>query len=295
MSSLKDKLKKLSFFTHYPKKHETLTINNNSEEFSSKEEIWGEWFTNDYTNGIWMFNGLCVIIKFIGKDFIGHNDVHGDFSDSIVDWGDGTIGSPSQLAHTYETTGEHTIIITNFPHNTDNCFFQCNLTSIIVPPNITSLGDSCFGSCTSLTNIIIPSSVTSIGNNCFRLCTNLTNITIPSSVISLGSSCFYGCTSLTNVTIPSSVTSLASGCFYECASLTNITIPSSITSLGGSCFSGCTSLTNVILNWTSSDKIVTYKSNWIANTNTQLKFIIPSGTTSLYTAKGYPSNKLEER
>ena len=64
MSSLKDKLKKLSFFTHYPKKHETLTINNNSEEFSSKEEIWGEWFTNDYTNGIWMFNELCVIIKF---------------------------------------------------------------------------------------------------------------------------------------------------------------------------------------------------------------------------------------
>lgn len=272
MSSLKDKLKKLSFFTHYPKKHETLTINNNSEEFSSKEEIWGEWFTNDYTNGIWMFNELCVIIKFIGKDFISQNNAHGDFSDSIVNWGDGTIESPSQLTHTYETTGEHTIIITNFPHNTNNCFVQCNLTSIIISSNITKLG-----------------------NDCFAECTNLTNITIPSSITSLGNACFYGCTSLTNITIPSNIISLGSDCFAECTGLTNITIPSSVTSLGDYCFYECTSLTNVILNWTSSDKIVTYKSNWIANTNTQLKFIIPSDTTSLYTDKGYPSNKLEER
>lgn len=43
MSSLKNKLKKLSFFTHYPKKHETLTINNATEEYPSKKEMWEEW------------------------------------------------------------------------------------------------------------------------------------------------------------------------------------------------------------------------------------------------------------
>lgn len=43
MSSLKNKLKKLSFFTHYPKEHESLTINNVTEEYPSKKEMWEEW------------------------------------------------------------------------------------------------------------------------------------------------------------------------------------------------------------------------------------------------------------
>lgn len=137
---------------------------------------------------------------------------------------------------------------------------------------VTSLGESCFRGCSGFTSIIIPESVTSFGNYCFRYCTGLTSMVIPDSVTSLGQSCFAGCTGLTSVVIPNSVTNLSHYCFNLCRGLTNIQ-----------------------LNWTSSADIITYNSNWISNTNSSLVFSIPYGTTSLYSAKGYPTEKLVER
>ena len=55
---------------------------------------------------------------------------------------------------------------------------------------VTSLGEQCFGDCSSLKSITIPSSVTSLGGYCFSGCSSLTSITIPSSVTSLGAQCF---------------------------------------------------------------------------------------------------------
>ena len=136
--------------------------------------------------------------------------------------------------------------------------------------------------------------VTSLGVLCFYNCTGLTSIEIPSSVTSLGNSCIRGCTGLTSIEIPSSVTSLGDSCFYDCTGLTSITIPSSVTSLAVSCFERCTGLTQIYLNWSNSSKIITYKSNWINSTSSNLKFYIPIGTTSAYTSKGYPSDKLQE-
>lgn len=97
------------------------------------------------------------------------------------------------------------------------------MTSITIPSSVPSLGNGCFGGCTSLTNITIPSSVTSLGYKCFVDCSGLTSITIPSSVTSLGDECFWGCSSLTSITIPSSVTSLGGWCFEECSELKKVT------------------------------------------------------------------------
>lgn len=318
MSSLRDKLKKLSFFTHYPKKHETLTINNNSEEFSSKEEMWEEWFANYYSNGIWSFNEPFTILKYIGTDFNNDSSYYGNFSNSIVNWGDGTIESPNRLLHSYVENKEHTIKIINVPYTEENVFFGIDIISIEIPNNITSLGRRCFLECHNLTNILLSDSLTNLGAYCFSECVNLEHILLPDTLKIIDSFCFYNCPKLTNITIPSNVTSigiscfrecsnlesislsndlttLGSYCFYECTKLISINIPNTVTIIGSHCFEKCTNLTEIILNWTSSDKIITYNSNWITNANVQLKFIIPSGTTSLYTAKGYPSNKLEER
>ncbi len=116
----------------------------------------------------------------------------------------------------------------------------------LIPSSVTSLGNFCFRSSTSLTSITIPSSVTSLGSSCFNGCTSLTSITLSSNITSLGTSCFHSCTSLTSITIPSGVTSLASNCFQN-SGLTSITIPSSVTSLEGACFSDCKSLTSVTM------------------------------------------------
>jgi hypothetical protein len=64
-----------------------------------------------------------------------------------------------------------------------------------------------------ITNLVIPNSVTSIGERAFYECSGLTSITIPNSVTSIGRSAFSGCSGLTSVTIPNSVTSIGDGAF----------------------------------------------------------------------------------
>ena len=104
----------------------------------------------------------------------------------------------------------------------DKCFYWKNFTSITIPSSVTSLGDDCFGGCTSLKSITIPSSVTTLGQQCFSDCYGLTSITIPSSVTKLGLLCFSSCKSLTSITIPSSVTYLGHNCFADCSNLESI-------------------------------------------------------------------------
>ena len=92
---------------------------------------------------------------------------------------------------------------------------------------------------TEITNLIIPNSVTSIGSYAFDGCSGLTSVTIPNSVTSIGNYAFSGCSGLTSVTIPNSVTSIGAEAFRACSGLTSVTIPNSVTSIGGYVFSGC--------------------------------------------------------
>lgn len=194
MSSLLNKIKKLLFFTHYPKNHEVTTINNITEEFLGKNEKWNEWFSSYYINGIWYIGEPCTIVKFTGTNFL--NNGLGDFSNSIVDWGDGTIESPLRLSHTYSENKEYIIKIIDAPYNNSYCFYMTNLKFVDIPNNITTIGLYCFYGCTNLTEIILPNEVTTLSNQCFYNCSNLEKIDIPLTVTTIGSYCFYGCSNL---------------------------------------------------------------------------------------------------
>ena len=52
-----------------------------------------------------------------------------------------------------------------------------------------------------ITSIVIPNTVTTIGNNAFSDCSNLTSVTISSSVTSIGDYAFASCINLTTITI----------------------------------------------------------------------------------------------
>ena len=114
--------------------------------------------------------------------------------------------------------------------------------------SVTSIGAlafNSFGEYSNLTSVIIPNSVTSIGNGAFSGCSGLTSVSIPNSLTSLGTGIFSGCSSLASVTIPNSVTSIGAYAFRECSSLTSVTIPNSVTQIAQDAFSGCSNLKEV--------------------------------------------------
>ena len=137
-------------------------------------------------------------------------------------------------------------------------------THVVIPDEVTAIGDSAFKNNTTMMSIEIPEGVTSIGASAFYGCTSLLCVNIPDSVESIGDSAFYGCTSLASVYlpknekftvinsstfsgcsvlkgigIPDSVTKINSEAFYQCGKLGSINIPDSVTYVANRAFYNC--------------------------------------------------------
>lgn len=139
-----------------------------------------------------------------------------------------------------------------------SAFEDCiDLTSITIPENITSIGESAFSGCSGLTKIyynaiecnasegIFPSAgedgegiTVTIGTNVKKIPNGLfrsqPEAKITSVVFEEGSIC----------------ESIGNSAFKDCNYLTNITIPDKVTSIGDYAFSGCDSLTEINYNAT---------------------------------------------
>lgn len=73
-----------------------------------------------------------------------------------------------------------------------------------------------------VTDLVIPDSLTSIGNYTFIDCGSLVSVTIPNSVTIIGDCAFARCINMTSLTIPNTVTSIGNEAFSECYYLTTI-------------------------------------------------------------------------
>lgn len=154
---------------------------------------------------------------------------------------------------------------------------------LIIPPHITSIGDSAFYECSSLASINIPESVTSIGVYAFRNCSSLASIDIPESVTSIGKAAFAYCTSLASIDIPECVTSIGDSAFLECSNLASITIPESVTSIGMLAFAYCTSLAEVLMN-PATPPTSSRDSSLFSGTSSDLQIKVPAGSVDAYKA-----------
>ena len=106
------------------------------------------------------------------------------------------------------------------------------LTSVSIPPSVTSIGESAFFTCSRLKSVSMPL-VTNIGKFVFTYCIALTSVHMP-SVISIGLQAFYQCTSLTSISMPLARI-INQGAFDKCTALTSVSMPL-VTSIGLNAF-----------------------------------------------------------
>lgn len=122
------------------------------------------------------------------------------------------------------------------------------LIHVDIADSVVSIGEQVFSECSSLTNITVPQSVTYIGVNAFDSCTNLSSITLSTNnITSIRPYTFSGCSELSSIVIPDGVTSIQLGAFSNCTKLTSITIPDSVTTIAPWAFNNCSSLTSITI------------------------------------------------
>lgn len=176
--------------------------------------------------------------------------------------GDGS-GVTWQLTENTDDPSTYTLTIRgsgsmkNFPFGSDQPWysFKQQITSVVIHPGVTSIGECAFSWFPKLTHVDIADSVISIGGNAFKSCSSLTNITIPQNVTYIGGLAFSDCTSLSSITLSNNITFIGNAAFKNCTTLTSITIPSSVTSIGSNVFTGCTSLNDIRYSGTSESVI----------------------------------------
>ena len=183
----------------------------------------------------------------------------------------------------YNGTTYKVTAIADGTSNISGVFYNSNITSVVIPDTVTSIGDWAFRSCDSLTSITIPEGVTSIGDWAFAGCYalaevyNYSNVTgnLPSyAKIIYNASDLTGekpetrikdnngvryyddgkntvvalyplSKDITTVSLDSRIIEIQPGAFSSCDSLTSITIPSSVTSIGNYAFEDCYALAEV--------------------------------------------------
>lgn len=254
--------------------------------------------TQNYSGNGWKFEGDTLTLESGNYDFSGEKNALRPLNPDVQlvvepgakltggAAGDGS-GVTWQLTENTDDPSTYTLTIRGSGAMEDYLMsghqpwrsFRDQITSVVVSPGVTSIGnlaftrfsklihvdiadsvvsigEQAFSDCSRLTDITVPQSVTYIGVNAFNSCTNLSSITLSTNnITSIRSHTFSGCSELSSIVIPDGVTSIQSGAFFNCTKLTSITIPGSVTSIGSNVFDGCTSLNDIRYSGTSESVI----------------------------------------
>lgn len=159
------------------------------------------------------------------------------------------------------TEGTYSTAVTDYPANTTprQAFYNnTNITSVVLPSSLTSIGRSSFNTCTGLSSINIPSTVTTIGYYAFYGCTGLVSVTLHTGLILIDYYAFDNCSLLNSITIPTTVNTIGNSAFSNCQ-LSSFNVPSSVTSIGDYAFLGSKAIITVDANnstYSSADGIL---------------------------------------
>ncbi len=157
-----------------------------------------------------------------------------------------------------------------FAHNT-------NLTSVVIPKNVSRIGSDAFEGCTSLSQITLQEGLKEIGANAFLDCGALRSIIIPEGVTTIGEDAFANCR-LTEISLPRSLKTIGdNGVFQGNKFLTSVTIYGGVERIGSYAFDGCTSLSQVTLH----EGITTIGEFAFQNCSSLRSITLPEGVTTI--------------
>jgi hypothetical protein len=125
-------------------------------------------------------------------------------------------------------------------------FTNCGLTSIDIPNTVKYLYGTTFSNCDNLTKLVLPDSIISVGSGICFVCENLKYIRLSENITSLGQQSFFGCDNLNSIRLPENIKSLGLQCFFGCDNLETITLSSSLKTIKQECFCSCYSLHTII-------------------------------------------------
>lgn len=155
--------------------------------------------------------------------------------------------------------------------------------AVTIPDGVTTISAGVFKE-KDVTQVIMPSSVTSMGTGVFSGCSSLASVSLSASLNSIPEDSFRECLSLSSVTIPESATTIASNAFYGCASLSSVSIPASVSSISTDAFSGCGNLSDISV--ASGNGAYASSDGCLYNASKTRLLLVPEGKTSLAIAAG---------
>ena len=167
----------------------------------------------------------------------------------------------------------------------DNCLYtkdgttlikSANITSIVLPSEVTTVSDYAFYNCDNLQNVELPESITKIGQYAFYDCDNLQNVELPESITKIEQYSFYDCNNLKYITMPC-VENIGTYAFYKCNSLESLEMPV-VTDIDDYAFQYCISLNNVDF----GDKLKSIGVSSFESCVQLTRLILPNSTSYMY-------------
>lgn len=122
------------------------------------------------------------------------------------------------------------------------------LATIILPTDITKIGNSAFTMCESLSRVSFRSNITEIGQYAFQRCDVLEYVKIPDTVTTIGKNAFSSCPMLNINHLPDGITEINEGVFAgtNCEFLPSQDNPA-ITKIGKNAFQECTGFDTITI------------------------------------------------
>ncbi|EAY23533.1 surface antigen BspA-like [Trichomonas vaginalis G3] len=128
-------------------------------------------------------------------------------------------------------------------------FYNCKYwnSSLILPVNLSEIGDSTFSNCELIEEISIPSNCVIRGEKCFSNMTNVKKVIFQSGIEVINNQEFVNCTNLKEIVLPDTLTTIKN-CAFMNSGLVSVHFPINCTNIEFAAFKDCYSLNEIVFN-----------------------------------------------